>query len=183
METSHKPLSNSIEVSPASPDQAPILANLIELYAHDFSEFINLELDENGRFGYEQLPLYWTEPDRFPFLVKVNGNWAGFVFVSKGSRISGDENIWDVTEFFIVRGHRRSGIGSEVAQEIWKMFSGKWEVRVTDQNQPAKKFWAHAISEFAGKTIDSIPLDKDGNIWHVFSFESKPVDWMSAEVC
>jgi len=173
MEISRKPVSNSIEVISASPEQAPILANLIELYAHDFSEFVNLELDANGRFGYEALPLYWKEPDRHPFLVKVNGHWAGFVFVCKGSRVSGDEDIWDMAEFFIVRGHRRSGIGSVVSREIWKKFPGKWEVRVTDRNQSAKRFWAHAISGFVGKTIEPVPFDKDGHLWHVFSFESR----------
>jgi hypothetical protein len=58
------------EVIPATVDQAAILANLLELYAHDFSEFYNLEIGEDGRFGYPCLPLYWSEPERRPFLIK-----------------------------------------------------------------------------------------------------------------
>jgi hypothetical protein len=46
-----------IEVIPARPEQEPILANLLELYAHDFSEFRKLELGCDGRFGYGGLPL------------------------------------------------------------------------------------------------------------------------------
>ena len=46
-----------IEVIPAGPEQEPILANLLELYAHDFSEFHNLDLGPDGRFGYPSLPL------------------------------------------------------------------------------------------------------------------------------
>jgi hypothetical protein len=45
------------------PEQELILANLLELYAHDFSEFHELELGSDGRFGYGGLPLYWSEPE------------------------------------------------------------------------------------------------------------------------
>src|SRR5450755_4496148 len=42
-----------IEVIPAKPKDEPILANLLELYAHDFSEFHNIDLGADGRFGYK----------------------------------------------------------------------------------------------------------------------------------
>ncbi len=163
----------NIEVIPALPEQEPILANLLELYAHDFSEFIDLKLDADGCFGYEHLPLYWQEPHRYPFLIMVNGQWAGFVLMHRGSQISGDVNVWDVAEFFIIRGYRRRGIGRIVAHEVWRKFLGKWEVRVIKQNHKAKDFWARAIGEFTGKAIDPIPFEKDGKGWQVFSFESK----------
>ena len=163
----------NIEIIPSLPEQEPILANLFELYTHDFSAFIDLELGADGRFGYKDLPLSWKEPGRYPFLIKVNGHLAGFVFLRKGSQISGDEDIWDVTEFFIVRGYRRRGVGMKVAHEIWNQFPGKWEVRVIDRNQQAKEFWGRAIGEFHGKTINPTPFKKNGEGWHVFSFESK----------
>src|SRR5271155_5379942 len=119
-----------VEVIPAAPDQEPILRNLLELYAHDFSEFRHLELGADGRFGYQPLPLYWSDPNRHPFLVKVDGQLAGFVLVKRGSEISGDETVWDMVEFFVVRAYRRRGIGTEIACDIWKRFPGLWEVRV-----------------------------------------------------
>jgi predicted acetyltransferase len=93
--------------------------------------------------------------------------------VHRGSEISNDTDVWDMAEFFIVRGYRRLRIGTKVAQEIWEKFPGKWEVRVIDRSQRAMKFWGCAISEFLGKEIDSVPLDKEGEGWHVFSFESE----------
>jgi predicted acetyltransferase len=162
-----------VEIIPALEEQEPILANLLELYAHDFSEFIDLKIGADGRFGYKHLPLYWKESNRYPFLVTLNGHLAGFVFVRGGSEISNDTDVWDMAEFFIVRGYRRLGIGTKVAQEVWEKFPGKWEVRVIDRNQRAMKFWGCAISEFVGKEIDSVPLDQEGEGWHVFSFESE----------
>jgi predicted acetyltransferase len=165
----------SVEIIPASPEQEPIVAHLLELYAHDFSEFIDLKLGADGRFGYEQLPLYWKESTRYPFLVTVNGHLAGFVFVRRGSQISGDENVWDMVEFFVVRGHRRLGIGTKVARDVWSRFPGKWEVRVRDRNQQAKEFWGEAIGEFIGETVHPTSFEKEGEGWHVFSFESQRV--------
>jgi predicted acetyltransferase len=162
-----------VEIVSALPAQEPILANLLELYAHDFSEFVELKLGADGRFGYKHLPLYWTESDRYPFLVIANGHFAGFVFVRRGSEISCDTDVWDIAEFFIVRGFRRLGIGMRVAQEIWIKFPGKWEVRVMDRNPKARVFWERAINEFLDKEIEPIVVDKNGAVWYVFSFESK----------
>ena len=162
-----------IEVIPASPDQESILANLLELYAHDFSEFHDLELRADGRFGYKHLPLYWSEPNRHPFLVRMDGKLAGLVLVKRGSEISSNETVWDMAEFFIVRGYRRRGMGTKTAHEVWRRFPGLWEVRVMESNDSAQQFWARAISAFAGETIHSVCVEKRGEPWRVFSFESK----------
>ena len=114
-----------IEVLAAQPGQQPILANLLELYAHDFSEFHPLDLQEDGRYGYPCLALYWSEPHRRPFLVRVDGKWAGFALVQKGSEVSGSDAVWDMTEFFVVRGCRRHGIGTQVAHEVWKQLPAR----------------------------------------------------------
>jgi predicted acetyltransferase len=162
-----------VEVTPATPDQAPILANLLELYAHDFSEFHNLEIGEDGRFGYRPLPLYWSEPDRYPFLIRVDDKLAGLALVKKGSEVSGDDAVWDMAEFFILRGYRRSGIGTKVALTVWRRFPGLWEVRVMQANVSAQRFWAEAISTFAGTAIQPVRIEKGSECWNLYSFESR----------
>jgi predicted acetyltransferase len=161
-----------VEVVMATADEQPIIANLLELYAYDFSEIVHLELDSNGRFGYVNLPLYWQESNRYPFLVRVNGNLAGFVFLRKGSEVSGDENVWDVTEFFIVRGYRRHHVGTRVAHELWGKFPGLWEVRVTEKNTLAQDFWSRAIASFMGITVDASVYKNTSKTWRVFSFDT-----------
>lgn len=162
-----------LEIIPAPAELKPVLANLVELYAHDFSEFYAIELGEDGRFGYESLPLYWEEPDRHPFLVKVDGKLAGFVFVKKGSGIFGNTAVWDMAEFFIVRRYRKRGVGTNVAHEIWRKFPGRWEVRVRHANSAAREFWERAISRFIGEVTQSVLVEKEGASWHLFSFESR----------
>jgi predicted acetyltransferase len=164
-----------VETAPATSEQEPILANLLELYQHDFSEYIDLELGADGRFGdkYLSLSLYWKESGRYPFLIKASGRLAGFALVRAGSQLSGDEHTWDMAEFFIIRGLRRHGVGMQAAHDIWKRFPGRWEVRVIGRNGTAQEFWGRAIAAFIGKAIRPIAFEKDGELWRVFAFESK----------
>jgi len=82
--------------------------------------------------------------------------------------------VWDVAEFFILRGYRRAGIGTEVAHQVWRRFPGRWQVRVIVSNEPAYRFWHHAIESFAGQNIVATRVMQGGRDRHLFSFESRP---------
>ena len=161
-----------IELVPALPDQESVIANLLELYAHDFSEFHPLKLGADGRFGYQHLSSYWSQPDRHPFLVQVNGQLAGFVLIQKSNGVAQSGTVCDVAEFFIVRAYRRQGIGTKAARKVWEKFPGQWEVRVMQSNRTAVEFWQRAITSFIGAEIDPVHLEKDGERWNIFQFES-----------
>ena len=161
-----------VEVIEAAGEQEPIMANLLELYIHGFTEIILFKVGEDGRFGYPDLPMYWTEGCRHPLLIRVDDHWGGFVLVRRGSRVSGDDHVWDMAEFFVMRGYRRLGVGREVAGEIWRRFPGKWEVRVRDFNERALSFWRGAVSEFVGKPVEPSRVERSDRAWNVFVFES-----------
>lgn len=165
-----------IEVLRATAEQEPVLANLLELYAHDFSEFSDLRLQPDGRFGYPELSRYWREEGRFPFLVKVDGHLAGFALVSRGSRISDDPRVWDMAEFFIVRRYRKRGIGAAVAREVWRHFPGAWEVRVLETNRPALSFWKAAVGAFTRSRAKAAVIELGEKRWRLFSFTSPAAD-------
>src|SRR6266581_2516532 len=88
-----------IEILPATLEQKPVLANLLELYTHDFCDFINLEIGLDGRFGYRELDLYWSDPGRLPFQLYVNHRLAGFVLIKASRRDGLDRTEWDVDQF------------------------------------------------------------------------------------
>jgi predicted acetyltransferase len=166
-----------IELVPAAPEEESVMANLLELYAHDFSEFHHLELGADGRFGYRALPQYWSDPGCYPFLIKVDGRLAGLALVKRGSEVSYVEAVWDVAEFFIVRAYRRKGIGMKAAHEVWRRFPGWWEVRVMQSNRTALHFWERAITTFNnGDAIHPARIEKDGECWCVFAFECRHAD-------
>lgn len=162
-----------IEVVPAAREQEPVIENLLDLYAHDFSEFHAIELRPDGRFGYKNLSLYWRDPRRHPFLVRVDGGLAGFVLVQEVIPASGKETAWDMTEFFIARGFRRQGVGTAVACKLWERFPGRWEIRVMEANTGAHYFWQKSIAEFTGVEIESARTEKARQAWRLFSFDSR----------
>jgi predicted acetyltransferase len=138
----------------ATPRDAVLLANLLELYIHDLSEVFPLvELGEDGRFGYEKLPLYWSEPEhRFPFLIRCGTRVVGFVLVTRGSPVSNEPDVFDVAELFVMRRYRRSGVGRRAILLLWDRLPGRWIVRVSDGNAGALPFWERVIAEHTSGT-------------------------------
>jgi len=167
------PASPNLEVIPATPEQAPILANLIELYAYDFSEFLAIDVGEDGRFNYPKLPFYWTEPDHHPFLIRIDNKLGGFALIKKGSEVLDKPEVWDLAEFFILRRYRRHGAGIAAAHRLWALFPGPWEVRVMQANIAAQPFWAKAIASFLGEEIAPIQIEQGERRLLLYSFVSE----------
>jgi predicted acetyltransferase len=161
-----------VEVIPATRADLPIVGNLMELYIHDFSEFLAVVPGPDGRFGYPNLSLFWSEADRFPFLIRVGGDLGGFALIAQVHDPADGEPVWDVVEFFVLRGLRRRGVGAEAARQIWRRFPGRWQVRVMPSNRAAIHFWKQAIAAVGWETIASTLITEDGRPWHVFSFDS-----------
>ncbi|MBS4218433.1 GNAT family N-acetyltransferase [Bacillus sp. FJAT-49711] len=135
------------EVIKASLDQKEIIMNLMQFYIYDFSEFIEAHVEENGRFSeYSYLNDYWTDDNRFPYLVKVDGHYAGFVLVR--SIKEGAKEYFSIAEFFIMRKYRRAGLGKLVAKDIFHVYKGNWEVFQIEKNKPAQLFWRNVINEY-----------------------------------
>ncbi len=165
---------NGITLDVASESEAPLLANLLELYIHDMSDiFSGLEVGPEGRFGYQRLPLYWSEPGRrFPFLIRLDGRVAGFALVQRGSPASPDSDMLDVEEFFVMRQYRRAGVGRRAATLLWEHLPGPWTVRVAEDNRAALAFWRGAIARYTNGSETESPMLHDGRRWRVFSFAS-----------
>jgi predicted acetyltransferase len=169
------PRSLHVELVHATKEEQPIVARLLQLYCYDFSEFVDVDLDADGIFEYDSLPLYWSEPHRHPFLVRVNAVPAGFVLVKRSGSSTDFKTIWEMTEFLIVRRYRRRGIGTKIAKEVFKQFLGRWEVCVLTSNHSGLHFWEQAIKAFVGQAIASVRVTRDGKEWQLFSFASSPL--------
>jgi predicted acetyltransferase len=129
---------SDILVDPASASERDVVARLLELYAHDFSERNGADVGDDGTYGYRYLDAYWTEPDRHPFLVRVDGRLAGLALVRTGPPI-------DMAEFFVLHKYRRGGVGTDAARAVFARFPGEWQVRQQWENAGAIDFWRTAI--------------------------------------
>jgi len=157
------------------PEAAPLLSNLLELYIHDMSEVFPVRLGPDGRFGYEKLPSYWSEPDgRSAFLITCGGEIAGFALVTRGSPATSDPNDLDVAEFFVLRGYRRHGVGRQAAGQLWDTVRGNWVVRVSDANRAGLQFWRDVVRDYAGDHHAETLRPEHPHGWIVFTFASRP---------
>jgi predicted acetyltransferase len=156
----------------ATADDAALLSNLLELYIHDLSAaFPGVELGSDGRFGYSKLELYWSEPERhFPFLIRCDSRVVGFALVTRGSPASDDPNVFDVAEFFVIRRHRRSGVGRRAAMLLWDQLPGSWIVRASEGVPGAVPFWGSVVAEFTSGNAAEFKRPGSPYGWHIFSF-------------
>ena len=164
---------DEVAVEPIPKDQASVLDNLVELYAHDFSEHVPLLLKPNGRFDVALADNWWTE-GHFPFFLRWRGQLAGFALVRRGSRVTGAADVMDVAEFFVARGFRKRKVGALAAHAIFTAFPGRWDIRVRQTNAAAKIFWSHVAATWVGRTVPSVPFSTDGVEWNVFHLPSAP---------
>jgi predicted acetyltransferase len=162
-----------VVLEPATPADATVLSNLLELYIHDMSEIFPIEVGAAGRFGYDRLPLYWSEPEtRFPFLIRAGAHIAGFALVTRGSPVTDNPDYLDVAEFFILRRHRRSGVGRQAARLLWDRIPGQWVVRVSEANRAGIPFWEDVIRTYTSGAFSDRHRPGTPHGWRVFSFKS-----------
>ncbi|MBI1212279.1 MAG: GNAT family N-acetyltransferase [Alphaproteobacteria bacterium] len=139
---------SKVDVALARADERTGLANMMQLYIHDFGELWSREppgeLGDDGRYADYPLDDYWRQKDRIPLLLRLDGRLIGFALVNTHSH-SGLTVDRSMAEFFVARAHRRGGAGTIAAREIFSRYPGQWEAAVTRRNTGALPFWRHAI--------------------------------------
>ncbi len=163
-----------IDVTTAKFEERPILRHLMELYQYDFSEFDGADIGPLGLFEYPYLDHYWVEPERSPFLVRVNGHLAGFVLVARYNYLTGLKDAWVLAEFFIMRKYRHQGIGLHTACQIFDRFVGNWQVAQITENRAALAFWRKVITRYTRNNYREQNLDNENWRGPLQTFTSPP---------
>ncbi len=166
-------MSTGVELTLARSEHQLVLGNLLELYIHDFSELVPVDVGDDGRYNYNGLSLYWSDDSRFPFLAKFDGKLVGFALVIQQSEPSGESESWDMAEFFVLRRYRGLGIGTELAKKVWLRCPGRWQIRVMERNVEARKFWESSITKFTGLPANSNKFVVGDQTWYRFSLDSR----------
>ena len=99
----------SVHLVPAHPDQKAAIANLIQLYLHDMTEFMPFPVGDDGLYQYDFLDRFW----RHPYFIMADNEIAGFVLVVDECPLTGRNPCWFMAEVFVLKalsgqGHRPS---------------------------------------------------------------------------
>lgn len=135
----------AVSLASVSPYERGALERLVQLYCHDWSELVPLRIGNEGCFDALDLTPYFGQPGHHAFLIRVGTELAGFLLLVEGSRLTGDDDVLDVAELFVARGHRARGVGRAAVLEAFARFPGRWEVRQRDENPSATRFWRRVI--------------------------------------
>ena len=151
-----------VNIKKASRKRLPVFERMMQLYLYDFSEIEGFDVDREGLFrpGPSRLESYWTDPDRFPFLIYANSKIAGFVLVNDYTCLEENAGAKSIAEFFVMRKYRRRGIGKAAAFLVFDRFPGKWEVRQIRSNLDGYHFWKRVIAEYTENRFTETFLDE-----------------------
>lgn len=162
------------KIKSVSLDEKDTLANLLEKYNYEFSQYDKRQFDDNGLFGYKYLNNYFTEENRHAYFIYVDGTLAGFALINKYKEC--DIPIdWSMAEFFVSYNFRRQGVATEVVRQIFSLHKGRWYIKYHKKNVASVVLWnkiAKMYSDNYELCIGDEPFD-DGTEASVLYFEVK----------
>jgi predicted acetyltransferase len=138
----------TLSLAPVTAETRPVLERLWQLYRHDLSEFRGMLPDESGTFHARSLePFLGDDADRRAHLFRTDGP-VGFAFVS---RVTSEPRL--MSEFFVVRGARRQGLGRAAVDALFALYPGIWEIPFQEGNPGAARFWRRVAADVAGESV------------------------------
>lgn len=159
----------TIELQRAQRDELDCIENLMQFYMYDFSEWLPLKIGVHGFFTVQPMLDYWRKPATQPFLIKVDGDIAGFVTVDDEVRF--DDVQHNIGYLFVSRRYRGRGVGKFAVSALLKQLPGQWQIFHIDANQPAQAFWAKIIPELTQGEFTRHQLPVDGYPCTLFKFQ------------
>lgn len=58
-----------------------------------------------------------------------------------------ENNMNEIAEFFVLNKYRRLGAGTFMANEMFRRYKGKWEIRTLLKNTRAQEFWRKIVKK------------------------------------
>lgn len=147
-----------------------VLERLWLMFRHDLSELRGVLPQPDGTFRSERVRASVDDPGWAAYLAWTQDRPVGLALVR-----ALDQPVRVLNAFFVVRGARRSGIGSLVVREVLLRHPGPWEVPFQADNEAAVDFWRRTAQAMAGDRWTEEPRavpdrpDLPPDVWISFS--------------
>ncbi|MDP1725119.1 MAG: GNAT family N-acetyltransferase [Alphaproteobacteria bacterium] len=168
-----------LSIIPATIEDYPTIQNMARFYVYEMTRTCGFISDDwhcpkDGLYESFDFKIYFEAPDRFPFIVKIGDELAGFVLINKVGVSPNTQ--WNMGEFFILAKFQGKGIAKQVANMIWQKFPGIWEVLVIPEMAYALKFWRKTINPFTNSHYTEdyklVRFDRDQPNRFIFTFDT-----------
>ncbi|WP_022981303.1 GNAT family N-acetyltransferase [Ideonella sp. B508-1] len=158
----------STEYRIAKPEEFPAIAQMLELYQYELSDIWDQDLDSSGRYGYD-LTRHREGRRSHAHVALVNGHFAGFALVAPAA-VTRTDGCW-MEQFFVLKKHRRTGVGSALARHVLSSHPGPWEVGQMPANLPAQAFWRRVIGQVTADQYVELQVTQGGWLGVVQQFD------------
>ncbi len=107
-------------------------------------------LGEDSPREHEIFANWFANDQSHPLVIFKGSDSVGFALVTRpriraAGEVAADYNM---SEFFIRKAHRRTGIGRDAATLIFDRFAGGWEIVEYQRNPGAVEFWRRVLHAY-----------------------------------
>ena len=163
------------EIIRVTEERKDTLANLMEKYLYEFSQYDKWQFDDNGLFNYDYLDEYFTEEDRFAYFIYADNQLAGFALLNKYPECDRPLD-WSVAEFFVSYNFRKQGIATETIRQLFERHKGYYHIKYHRANTASVILWNNIARKYSGGNCEIVIGDEpyyDGTQATVLFFEVK----------
>jgi predicted acetyltransferase len=153
----------TIKLITASEAKKSELRDMLSDYLRELSQYGDVDLE------YPFFDCYWTDDDRWPYLIVKGGNTLGFALVNTWSP-SGKGTDFAIAEFYVLPEFRSAGVGRQAFARLLHNRSGIWELGVMSSNEAGKAFWERILTAADISEIERIDLRHE--LVHRFSYKA-----------
>ncbi|OMF94774.1 GNAT family N-acetyltransferase [Paenibacillus sp. FSL R7-0337] len=119
--------------------------NLFNYYLYELSAYSQEDIGAEGTFEMEDISPYYRDERLYPYFITFNEKIVGFILVTSPPFVA-KEVDYSVQELFVLPKYRGTNIAKDAVLQIFKLYSGRYEVGMFKSNVKAVKFWTKLIS-------------------------------------
>lgn len=119
--------------------------NLFNYYLYELSAYSQEDIGAEGTFEMEDISPYYRDERLYPYFIKFDDKIVGFILVTSPPYVA-QEVDYSVQELFVLPKYRGTNIAKDAVKQIFKLYSGRYEVGMFKSNVKAVKFWTKLIS-------------------------------------
>lgn len=155
------------------PAEKEILANLLSLYLHELSEFIDgIEMTENGCYEFDALELFFAGSMLYPLFIRVDRRLAGFILLTGAPYVRAGTD-YCIQEFFIIKKYRGKGLAAEAVHALSQLYPGRYSLMVLQANQTALRFWRTVYARYRFPYEEGTLMTEEGFACHYHLFQTR----------
>ena len=138
----------------AEESEQDLLHRIDQFYLYEFSKFMPgyYKLDADGVFQDGDYLDYWSDPNRYPYLIEQDNELAGF------SLVRSHEGCHNLDQFFVMLKFQGTGTAQRAAIQTFEHHPGSWELHSLKNNAKSEAFWPRLIAEYTSGNYERYSL-------------------------